>query len=54
MMWADSHWLSRDDKEKLTWMVHDIIEDLMDLDMDPKPESLWWTSTYKDEVESTL
>ena len=35
-------------------MVHDIIEELMDPDMDPKLESLWWTSTYKDEVERML
>ena len=37
-----------DDKEKLTWMVNDI-EELLDLDMEPKPESLWWTSTHRDE-----
>ena len=36
MMWADSHWLLSDDKEKLTWMVNDIIEELMDPDMNPK------------------
>ena len=35
-------------------MVNDIIEELMDPDMDPKPESLWWTSTCKDEIERTL
>ena len=28
-------------------MVNDIIEELLDLDMEPKPESLWWTSTPK-------
>ena len=39
---------------KLTWMVNYIIEELMDLDMEPKRESLWWTSTYKDEDERTL
>ena len=30
-------------------MVNDIIEELLDLDMEPKPKSLWWTSTHKDE-----
>ena len=30
-------------------MVNDIIEELLDLDVEPKPESLWWTSTYKHE-----
>ena len=24
--------------DKLTWMVNDLIEELMDLDMEPKPE----------------
>ena len=35
--------------DKLTWMVNDLIEELMDLDMEPKPEWLWWTSTDKAE-----
>ena len=35
-------------------MVNDIIEELLGLDMDSKPESLWWTSTYKDEDVATL
>ena len=39
MMWADNFWLFSDDKEKLTWMVNDIIDELMDLDMEPQPES---------------
>ena len=26
----------------------------MDLDMEPKLESLWWTSAYKTEVGATL
>ena len=37
-----------DDTAKLTRMANDIIEELLDLDMEPKPESLWWTSTYRD------
>ena len=35
-------------------MVNDIIEELMNLDMEPKPESLWWRSTDKEEEEMTL
>ena len=35
-------------------MVNDIIEELLGLDMESKPESLWWTSTYKDEDVATL
>ena len=35
-------------------MVKDIIEDLLDVDMEPQPESLWWTSTHKHEEMRTL
>ena len=42
---ADNYWHLRDNKEKLVCMVNDIIEELLDVDMEPKPESLWWTST---------
>ena len=35
-------------------MENDIIEELLDLDMEPKPESLWWTSTYRGEEKTTL
>ena len=34
-------------------MVHDIIEELLDLNIKPKPESLWWTSTNKAEEDVT-
>ena len=47
MMWADNYWLFSDNREKLICMVNDIIEELLDLDVEPKPESLWWTSTHK-------
>ena len=30
-------------------MVNDIIEEPLDLDMEPKLESLWWSSTHKNE-----
>ena len=51
MIWADNYWVFRDDKDKLTWMVNDITEELKDMDMEPKPESVWWTSAYKAEDE---
>ena len=35
-------------------MVNDIIEELFDLDLEPKLESLWWTSTHQFEDVSTL
>ena len=30
------------------------IEELLDLDVEPMPESLWCTSTYKDEDVTTM
>ena len=54
MMWADNYRIFSDDKEKLTCMVDDIIEDLLDLDIEPKLESLWWMGTNKEEDKSTL
>ena len=35
-------------------MVNDIIKELLNLDMEPKPESLWWTSSYEEEDKLTL
>ena len=49
MRWADNYWLFSDNREILICMVNDIIEELLDLHMEPKPESLWWTSTHKHE-----
>ena len=46
---SDNYWIFSDDREKLTWMVNDIIGEVMDLDMEPKSESLWWTSAHKAE-----
>ena len=54
MMWADNFWLFSDSREKLICMMNDIIEELLDLNMEPKPESLWWTSTNKHEDMRTL
>ena len=45
MMWPENDWIFSDVKKKLTWMANDIIEELMNLDMEPKAESLWWKST---------
>ena len=46
MMRADNYWIFCDDKDELMWMVNDMIEELLDLDMEPKSESLWRTSTF--------
>ena len=39
--WANNYWMFSDDNDKLTWMVNDIVEDLMGLDMEPEHESFW-------------
>ena len=36
-------------REILVLMVNDIIEELLNLDMEPKPESLLWTSSYEED-----
>ena len=38
LMWVDNYCILSDDMDKLTWMVNDFIEELMDLDMEPKAE----------------
>ena len=54
MMWADNYWLFSDIRERLICMVNDIIEELLDVNMEPKHKSLWWTSTHKHEEMRTL
>ena len=54
MMWDHNFWLFCDNKDRLVCLVNDIIEELPDLDMEPKPESLWWTCNYKDDDVRTL
>ena len=53
-MWADNYWLFCYKREILVHMVNDIIEELLNLDMEPKPESLWWTSSYEEEDKLTF
>ena len=55
-MWKEAWRIDRifsDDKEKLVCTVNDIIEELLDLDMEPKPELWRWTSTCKEEDVTT-
>ena len=33
-------------KEHLEQMLKDLIEEAVKVDLEPKPASLWWTSTY--------
>ena len=54
MMWADNCCLFCDNKERLVCMVNDVTQKLLDSDMHPKHESLWWTSSHKGEDMTTL
>ena len=53
MMRTDNSWLFSDDGEKKS-MLRDNVEELIDLDMELKPESLWWMSTYEEEKSGRL
>ena len=48
-MWADNFWIMSHAKEKLEHMQRDLIEEASRWDVEPKPASLWWTSTYDSE-----
>ena len=54
MMWADNYWIFCHNREILIHAVNDIIEELLNLDMEPKPESLRWTCSYEEEDQLTL
>ena len=54
VMWADNCWLFCRDREFLVHMVNEIIEELLKLDIEPMPESLWWTSSFEEEDKLTL
>ena len=54
MMWADNNWLFCHSREILVHMVNGFVEELLNLDRNPKPESLWWTSSYEEEDKLTL
>ena len=45
--WLDNDLILSDDREKLKCMVNDIIEELMDLEMEPKPGSLLYVQSRK-------
>ena len=54
MVRAGNYWLFSDNREKFICTVNDIIEELLDLDMEPKAESLQWIRTHKQEDMGTL
>ena len=54
MMWAENFQIFGDDRANLKSMVNDIIDEVMDVEVEPEPESLWWTSTHKAEDGGTV
>ena len=54
MMRAHNYWFFCDSRETLVCMVSGTTEEMLDLDMEPKPESQWWTSTFQEEAGATL
>ena len=53
-MWADNFWIISHSKKQLVQMLKDIIEEAAEVDLEPKPASLWWTSTYASEEEEDM
>ena len=53
-MWADNFWIMSHSKEHLEQMLKDLIEGAGKVDVEPKPASLWWTSTYASEEKSDM
>ena len=45
-MWADNFWIISHSKKHLEQMLKDLVEEAAKVDLEPKPVSLWWTSTY--------
>ena len=44
-MWADNYWVTSHSKANLQQMIKDLIQEAEGWDLEPKPASLWWTST---------
>ena len=54
LMCADNFWIMSHSKEHLEQMVKTLIEEAGKVDLEPKPASLWWTSTYASEEKSDM
>ena len=52
-MWADNFWIMSHSKKHLEQMLKDLIE-AAKLDLEPKPASLCWTSTYASEEKEDM
>ena len=46
LMWADNFGIMSHSKENMERMLRVLIEEASRWDLEPKPASLWWTSTH--------
>ena len=53
-MWADSYWVVSHSKAHLEQMLKDPIQEAERWDFEPKPATLWWTSTYTSEEKKDV
>ena len=53
-MWADNYWILSQLKEKLEQMMKELVEEAKRWKLEPKPASLWWTSTYASEEKEDM
>ena len=53
-MWADNCWVKSHSKAHLEQMSKDLIQEAGRWDLEPKPASLWRTSTYDSEEKKDL
>ena len=53
-MWADKIWIMSHSEKDLGQMFRDLIEEASRWDMEPKPASLWWRSTYPSEEKNDM
>ena len=53
-MWADNSWIHADQMRWLRILVNEMIDELMGPGKEPKPEWLWWTSTYGAEATTKM
>ena len=51
--WAGNFWIMSHTK-KLEHMLRDLSEETSKWDLEPKPASLWWTSTYASEEKNDM
>ena len=54
LFFVGNFWIMSHSKEHMEQMLRDLIEDANKLDLEPKPASLWWTSTHASEEPNDM